>query len=115
MLYTKELTSHGMYDILVCGGGYTGFAAAYAAAREGKRVLLIDADSQCNTTEFFGGEDNGESMASIFRKDIENAAALLVPGGHFYMVHRPFRLAEIIERMVHYRIEPKRMQLVFHQ
>jgi len=44
---------------------------------------------------------------------IENAAALLVPGGHFYMVHRPFRLAEIMITLVKYRLEPKRMQLVY--
>ena len=44
---------------------------------------------------------------------IENAAALLVPGGHFYMVHRPFRLAEIMTTLVKYRLEPKRMQLVY--
>lgn len=42
-----------------------------------------------------------------------NAAALLVPGGHFYMVHRPFRLAEIMTTLVKYRLEPKRMQLVY--
>lgn len=41
--------------------------AAILAKNYGKRVLLIDADSQCNTTEFFGGELNGESMASILR------------------------------------------------
>ena len=28
------------------------------------------------------------------------------------MVHRPFRLAEIMSVMVKYRIEPKRMRLV---
>lgn len=44
---------------------------------------------------------------------IENAAALLVPGGHFYMVHRPFRLAEIMTTLIKYRLEPKRMQLVY--
>lgn len=44
---------------------------------------------------------------------IENASALLVPGGHFYMVHRPFRLAEIMTTLVRYRLEPKRMQLVY--
>ena len=44
---------------------------------------------------------------------IENAAALLVPGGHFYMVHRPFRLAEIMTTLVKYRLEPKRMQFVY--
>jgi len=44
---------------------------------------------------------------------VENAAALLVPGGHFYMVHRPFRLAEIMTTLTKYRLEPKRMQLVY--
>lgn len=44
---------------------------------------------------------------------VENAAALLVPGGHFFMVHRPFRLAEIMTCLVKYKLEPKRMQLVY--
>lgn len=29
------------------------------------------------------------------------------------MVHRPFRLAEIISTMINYKLEPKRMQLVY--
>ncbi len=41
------------------------------------------------------------------------AAKLLKPGGHFFMVHRPFRLAEIISTMTKYKLEPKRMQLVY--
>ena len=44
---------------------------------------------------------------------IRESARLLIPGGRFYMVHRPFRLAEIISLMVQYRIEPKRMRLVY--
>lgn len=44
---------------------------------------------------------------------IRESARLLMPGGRFYMVHRPFRLAEIISLMVQYRIEPKRMRLVY--
>ncbi len=44
---------------------------------------------------------------------IRESAKLLMPGGRFYMVHRPFRLAEIISLMVQYRIEPKRMRLVY--
>ena len=43
---------------------------------------------------------------------IRESARLLMPGGRFYMVHRPFRLAEIISLMVQYRMEPKRMRLV---
>lgn len=47
-------------------------------------------------------------------EDVVRAAAKLVrPGGHFYMVHRPFRLAEIICTLTQYRMEPKRMRLVY--
>ena len=52
------------------------------------------------------------------------AAKLLRPGGSFYMVHRPFRLAEIMNVLTKYRLdimvlmreyhlEPKRMKLVY--
>ena len=44
---------------------------------------------------------------------LRETAKMLVPGGRFYMVHRPFRLAEIMSKMVEYKIEPKRMQLVY--
>lgn len=43
---------------------------------------------------------------------LRESALLLKQGGHFFMVHRPFRLAEIMSKMVSYKIEPKRMQLV---
>lgn len=47
-------------------------------------------------------------------EDVVRAAAnLLKPGGRFYMVHRPFRLAEIMTLMSQYRLEPKRMQMVY--
>lgn len=41
------------------------------------------------------------------------SAKVLKPGGHFFMVHRPFRLSEICCCMTKYGIEPKRMQLVY--
>ena len=44
---------------------------------------------------------------------LRESARLLMPKGHFYMVHRPFRLAEILSKMVEYRIEPKRLRLVY--
>lgn len=43
---------------------------------------------------------------------LRESARILKPAGRFYMVHRPFRLAEIFAKMVEYRIEPKRMRLV---
>ena len=39
-------------------------------------------------------------------------AKLLKPGGHFLLVHRPFRLAEIMATLVRYKLEPKRMQMI---
>lgn len=44
---------------------------------------------------------------------VAQAAKLLKPGGNFYMVHRPFRLAEIMITLREYKLEPKRMQLVY--
>lgn len=44
---------------------------------------------------------------------LTQSAKLLKQGGRFYMVHRPFRLAEIFSKMVACGIEPKRMQLVY--
>lgn len=43
---------------------------------------------------------------------ISQAAKVLKVKGHFYMIHRPFRLVEIIVLMTKYNLEPKRMQLV---
>ena len=43
---------------------------------------------------------------------LRQSALLLKPGGHFFMVHRPFRLAEILEKMRACRIEPKRLRMV---
>ena len=44
---------------------------------------------------------------------IAQTAKLLKPGGNFYMVHRPFRLAEIMVLLRTYKLEPKRMRLVY--
>lgn len=43
---------------------------------------------------------------------LRESAKILRPGGRFYMVHRPFRLAEILSKMVAVGIEPKRMRMV---
>lgn len=43
---------------------------------------------------------------------IRESHHLLRPKGRFYMVHRPFRLAEILSMMREYHLEPKRLQLV---
>ena len=43
---------------------------------------------------------------------LRESARILKPGGRFYMVHRPFRLAEILSKMVAVGLEPKRMRMV---
>ena len=49
-------------------------------------------------------------------EDVVKAASyLLKDNGRFFMVHRPFRLPEIFENLRKYRLEPKRMRLVYPQ
>ncbi|MDF2942889.1 MAG: hypothetical protein K0S01_1747 [Herbinix sp.] len=43
---------------------------------------------------------------------IREAARVLKPNGRFYLVHRPFRLVEIINTLTAHKLEPKRMKLV---
>lgn len=67
------------------------------------------------------GENSPSEAKAIARHEVlctlddilRESARLLMPGGRFYMVHRPFRLAEILSKMVEYKIEPKRMRLVY--
>ena len=44
--------------------------------------------------------------------EVREGAKLLVPGGRFYMVHRPHRLVEIINTMTSFKLEPKRIKFV---
>ena len=67
------------------------------------------------------GLKNASEAKTIARHEVlctlddimRESAKLLKPKGRFYMVHRPFRLAEIMVTMKKYNIEPKRMQLVY--
>lgn len=77
----------------------------------------------CNPPYMVGrhGITNPDSAKAIARHEVlctfEDVAAqtekLLKPGGHFYLVHRPFRLSELIVTMHSHHLEPKRMQLVY--
>ena len=42
MQYTQNIEIKEKYDLIVCGGGFSGFAAAYSAAREGLKVIIIE-------------------------------------------------------------------------
>ena len=41
--------------------------AAILAKEHGKKVCIIDADSQCNTTEFFGADPEAGNLAKLLR------------------------------------------------
>ena len=46
-------------------------------------------------------------------EDVIRAASYVLPeNGSFFMIHKPFRLAEIFKVMKEYHLEPKRMRLV---
>lgn len=67
------------------------------------------------------GLTNPQSPKAIARHELlctledvtRQSARLLKPGGNFYLVHRPFRLAEIIVLLKEHKLEPKRMKLVY--
>jgi tRNA1Val (adenine37-N6)-methyltransferase len=44
---------------------------------------------------------------------VRETGKLLVEGGKFFLVHRPFRLPEIMQTCMKYRLEPKKMRLVY--
>ena len=77
----------------------------------------------CNPPYMIGqhGLANPDESKAIARHDVlctledvvRQTAKLLKPGGHFFLVHRPFRLAEIMVELTKYGLEPKRMQLVY--
>ena len=65
--------------------------AAILARDHRKRVLLIDGDSQCNTTEFFGAESGG-NLADILRNaryydEPGPYAASYIQGTHYDRIH----------------------------
>ena len=43
---------------------------------------------------------------------LRESMRLLQDKGRFYMIHRPFRLTEILTKMHEYKIEPKRIQFI---
>lgn len=77
----------------------------------------------CNPPYMIGehGIANPDAPKAIARHEIlctfedVTAAAekLLKSGGRFFLVHRPFRLAELIVTLTRHHLEPKRMRLVY--
>ncbi len=106
--------------------------------RIGKRVEIVEGDIReasvlfgksafdvvtSNPPYMLGGHGlkNPDSAKAVARHEIlctledlvRETSLILKPQGRFYMVHRPFRLAEIITVLKKYHLEPKRMRLVY--
>lgn len=68
-----------------------------------------------------GGLVNPDDKKALSRHEIScsledvirTSARLLKQYGRFYMIHRPYRMADIIELMRKYKLEPKQMRLVY--
>ena len=66
------------------------------------------------------GLESPEMSRAISRNEVlctfedvaREAAGLLKPGGRFYLVHRPERLAELMDTLREYKLEPKRLRMV---
>ena len=90
-----KLTAGKRFDVVTCNPPYIA-AGQIVNPREGKAIarheILCDLDLVLST-----------------------AAARLRFGGRFYMVHRPDRLTEILEKMRAHRLEPKRLRMVHAQ
>ena len=80
-----------------------------AASEAEKRDVLDLADEE--TAAAVSAVIRGRSDV-IYGDLARETAALLKPGGRFYLVHRPFRLAELIVTLTKYKLEPKRMKMV---
>ncbi len=77
----------------------------------------------CNPPYMIGnhGLKNEDLAKTIARHELlcnfediaRESSKVLSPGGRIYLVHRPFRLAEIISTLIRFQLEPKRMRLVY--
>ena len=89
----RELFSSGSFDIVTSNPPYISESSG-----------LLNPNSSVNIARH-------EILVKL-EDVISSAAYLLNTGGSFNMVHKPFRIPEIIEILKRYKLEPKRMQLV---
>ncbi len=90
----KELFGGSVFDVVTCNPPYMIADHGQQSAQDAKAIARHE-------------------VLCTFEDVAKGAAAVLKPGGHFYLVHRPFRLAELICTLTKYKLEPKRMRLVY--
>ena len=89
----KELALCGSYDVVTVNPPYEPLGRGILGSNPHRE--LARREVACNLEQI-----------------LQAAACLLKPQGRLVMVHRPFRLPELMELMRKYRLAPSRMQLV---
>ena len=89
----SEIFGRGSFDVMTCNPPYMIGAHGLTGGNESKTIARHE-------------------VLCTFEDVAREAAAVLKPGGMFYLVHRPFRLVELLGTMTKYRLEPKRMKFV---
>ena len=96
------------FDFITCNPPYrtvgSGRVSGSAAAAEGSMRKAEELDPRAIARH---------ELLCTFDDVARAAARLLRPGGHFYLVHRPLRLPELISTLCGRGLEPKRMRLVY--
>ena len=119
--YDRDSSSEG------CGGEVTGGTIGTVASDAGMpelKTLCGRIDTVTSNPPYMkagSGIQNPDDIKLISRHEVScnlrevctAAARLLKEGGHFYMVHRPLRLPEIISELKNARLEPKRIKPVY--
>lgn len=75
MIYKTQVNEGRHYDIIVCGGGMTGFSAAVIAARCGLKTAIIErwgclggVATSCGVNHLLGGRKYDEKTGKMVRK-----------------------------------------------
>lgn len=89
----RELTEKSAYDVVTCNPPYMVSGSALANPEDAKAVARHE-------------------LCCTFSDVAKAAKQALVPGGRFYLVHRPFRLVDILCTLRENQLEPKRMKFV---
>lgn len=120
VLAARSVELNGLQDKITIINGdlkrLEDFTAVYGLAKHGFEVVT------CNPpySVMESGKQNPKEPKAIARHELlctlEDVVAaadyLLRPHGKFFMIHRPYRLAEIFGALYAHQLEPKRMRLV---